>query len=319
MNYTNHALRTNIQEWKNRLYRSTYKQFGHQLQFFFSSIEKSNHLSALISEAVSCYPQTEAQLETITDKIEKHSDFKFSSEIEQAAICFQLLKYFAKELGSFNVHESMIFGYNDFEATKSEIIDNYIAPITNYFHDKLDKSNSTIFLLEKYKKRTEWFTKKELTKLYSSASKSYEQIFEDDLRLFLFDQGIEYPFSTPQSVSGRADIIGEIETNDPLIIEIKIFDRERGYGKDRIKEGFAQIVKYAQDYNKDVGYLVIFNMDNVEINFTTGESDRTFPPSFMFNNKTFYFIVVNALVIESASKIGSLKAIDINVQELTKK
>ena len=83
-------------------------------------------------------------------------------------------------------------------------------------------------MLEKYKRRTEWFTFSNLLEKYSTADKNYEQIFEDDLRLFLFDQGIDYPFSTPKSTSGRGDIIGSIDTNDPLIIEIKIFDRERG-------------------------------------------------------------------------------------------
>ncbi len=34
--YYNHNLRTQLQEWKNRLYRATYEQFGHQLKYFYA-------------------------------------------------------------------------------------------------------------------------------------------------------------------------------------------------------------------------------------------------------------------------------------------
>lgn len=153
---------------------------------------------------------------------------------------------------------------------------------------------------------------------YSIAVKNYEQIFEDDLRLFLFDQGIDYPFSTPKSTSGRGDIIGSIDTNDPLIIEIKIFDRKKNYGKQRIIEGFSQILKYTNDYNKDIGYLVIFNADNAEIDFVLNENTKIFPPMVLFNNRTYFLIVINLYTGVSASKIGTTESIVITENELTK-
>lgn len=136
------------------------------------------------------------------------------------------------------------------------------------------------------------------------------------MRLFLFDQGIDYPFSTPKSASGRADIVGEIETDDPLIIEIKIFDRAKKYGKDRIKSGFKQIVEYCNDYNKNVGYLVIYNMESVDINFKFKPVSKMFPPSLTFNNRIFYFIVVNTSPRESASKAGAVEEIAVTEAEL---
>jgi len=38
--YYNHNLRTNLQEWKNRLYRAPFQQFGSQLQYFFLTLKK---------------------------------------------------------------------------------------------------------------------------------------------------------------------------------------------------------------------------------------------------------------------------------------
>ncbi|MFC0320751.1 hypothetical protein [Olivibacter oleidegradans] len=318
MNYANHNLRTNLQEWKSRLYKASYQQFGQQLKHLFNNIDNSPQLFGVISEIISKFPYTDGELEEKGNQRRGNRNSFFDSEAEQASFSYQLVKYYFKSLNNYNLHNytiPAIYG-RDFEATKDNIVEDFISPILNHLHDRLDKSSATIFLLEKYKKRTEWFTRQELNKAYKSANNNYEQIFEDNLRLFLFDQGIDYPFSTPLSSSGRADIVGEIETDDPLIVEIKIFDREKHYGKDRIKKGFSQIVKYANDYHKDAGYLVIFNMENVELNFKFGDN-KNFPTAFVFNGKTFYFIVINCDREESASKIGTLKEVTITAEELT--
>lgn len=313
MNYANHNIRSNLQEWKNRLARASFEQFSHQLKFLFNEFNSNSQIKSLLLDISSKYGQTEDELSKSLNS--RQRDLFFENNEHRATYSFQLLKYFLS-LGG-NILTYGFFTAGNVEERKERIIEDYISPIMYYLHDSLDKSNSTIYLLERYKKRTEWFTKSKLYAAYSSADKSYEQILEDDLRLFLFDQGIEYPFSTPKSASGRADVIGEIETNDPLIIEIKIVDKKKGYGKERIKGGFTQITTYANDYNKNVGYLVIYNMDDVEINFKFNNNSILFPPSFIFNNKTFYFVVINVATYNSASNTGKLKELIITEQDLT--
>lgn len=319
MNYSSHNLRTDLQEWKNRLYRAPSNQFGHQIKYLFNRIEGNIQLAALINDAKLKYPLAQDYLDKNGEQIPNESNIVFESPQHQASFCFQFLCWFFAKYKDYELHNYLMFNCGNFDETKDTIIEDFISPIIYFLHDKLDESNSTIFLLEKYKRRSEWFTCKDLNNRYKTALKSYEQIFEDDLRLFLFDQGIDYPFSTPSSASGRVDIVGEIDTNDPLIIEIKIFDRLKGYGKDRIKDGFTQIVKYANDYNKNVGYLVVFNMDDCELMFNFPDSKKVFPPSINYNNKTIYFIVINCAISESASKIGTLKVVEITEDELIKK
>jgi hypothetical protein len=317
MNYTNHSLRSDLQEWKNRLSRATYPQFGNQIKFLFGNLDNNKQLTGLLLEAIIQFTYSEDDLDKILIDLRTGGSLEYDSDIDQAAFCYQFLKYCFAKFKSYDIHKYSTFQKSE-GRTMPGIIDEYISPIIYYLHDRLDRSSSIIFLLEKYKKRTEWFSKNELTRVYQSADKSYEQIFEDDLRLFLFDQGIDYPFSTPLSASGRADIIGEIDTEDPLILEIKIYDEAKGYGKNRIKDGFSQIVKYANDYHKDVGYLVIFNMNNVEINFKLSEINRVFPPSYLYNNKMFYFVVINCSDSVSASKTGTLKEVIVTSEELTR-
>jgi hypothetical protein len=316
MNYATHSLRTNLQEYKSRLYRAPYSQFGNQLKYLMSFFDEEISVAGILTELTIKYPLSPAEYKELFKKINNGEKVYFDNNNEQAALSFQFLQQFIQEFKSYDLHSYITFQKKGFDETKEKIIENYISPIIYVLHDTLNKSNSVIYLLEKYKKRTEWFTKGDLYKRYTTADRNFEQIFEDDLRLFLFDQGIDYPFSTPHSPSGRADVIGQIDTEDPLVIEIKIFDRNKGYGKDRIKSGFAQIIKYANDYNKNVGYLVIYNMDNAELNMEFSESKSVFPPTIAFNNKVFYFIVVNVAIQAAASKIGTIESVTITESEL---
>lgn len=317
--YYNHNLRTNIQEWKSRLYRATYDQFGHQIKYCFSNFDSNKVINGLIQEATAQYPYDTNTLKSASDEMEnRHLQMSFANNIQHCSFCYQILKFIIELDKTFNLHMLTFFHHRDFEDAKKDIIEGYFTPIFYYLHDKLEKSNSVIYLLEKYKRRTEWFTSKKLLAEYSDANKNYEQIFEDDLRLFLFDQGIDYPFSTPKSTSGRADIIGSIDTSDPIVLEIKIFDRKKNYGKDRIIAGFSQIIKYTNDYNKEIGYLVIFNADNSELSFQLTENSRTFPPMVTLNNKCYFIITININTDNSASKIGKTEILTINEIELTK-
>ena len=315
--YYNHNLRTDLQEWKNRLVRADYNQFGNQLKYFFDNIDNNKILKSIIDESIAKYPFTDEYFKSL-EYYQRYFDRNFENAEQQLSYTFQLTKFFFKEIENYNLHLYTYFSGHP-KDNMEEIIENIVTPIIYYFHDKLDKSNSIIYLLEKYKRRVEWFTRKELAEKYNTAEKEYENLLEEDLRLYLFDQGIDYPFSTPKSASGRGDIIGAIETDNPLIVEIKIVDKNKKYRIDRIKSGFHQIVKYTEDYTKDVGYLVIYNFDKVRYDFKFKENNNVFPPMLIFNNKVYYFIIIDMYSDETASKLGSVEKVEITEDELIKK
>jgi hypothetical protein len=173
--------------------------------------------------------------------------------------------------------------------------------------------------LEKYKKRCEWFYKEHLWNLYEKSGGTQEKVLDHDLRKFLFDQGIDYPFATPSSPSGEADVIGLLHTDDPLVLEVKIFDRKKNYGKNRIIDGFSQIVSYSNDYNKPIGYLLVFNMDVAEVDIVTKQNDNRWPSRVVLAGKTYFFIFVNIppLDTETASNRGKIDKIVLREEELT--
>lgn len=317
--YYNHNLRTRIQEWRNRLYKFDYNHMPNQYIFFIKNLDSEPIIKGILNEAMDKYNVTESVVEGWKVKLNILRDVptKFSNPEEFAAYIFGLLKWLQKQPNIGKAILNLTYSRNESDAY-TRFNDDYITHLTNYLHDVLDESNSMLYLLEKYKRRTEWFMREQLLAKYNSASGKNEKALEADLLLYLFDQGIDYPLSTPASASGRADIVGLIDTEDPLVMEIKIVDKEKKYGKGRVAGGFAQVVKYSNDYHKNVGYLVIFNIDPEEIEIQTAVPSKQWPPRVHLNNKVYYIITVNLNNQQSASKVGKLKKLTIKESELTK-
>jgi hypothetical protein len=311
--FYNHNLRANIQEWKNRFMKSDFENANNNFRFLYDRLHKELVIVFLFEELTSKYQFSDEQIDKILDA--EIEDYYFKNENERNAFFYLLCKWLINGKKDFRYYFALGAGGN---GGIEYFNNNVIEPLINYIHDKLDDVSNVLFILEKYKLRTEWFTKKELLAKYKSADKNYEDLLEENLRLFLFDQGIDYPFSTPKSASGRADVVSLIDTSDPLVLEIKIYDSAKGYRKERIQSGFAQIVKYTHDYHKDTGYLVVFNIDNVEIEIEGKETDNKWPNRFIFNGKTYYVIFINMNNDVSASKQGVLKKETILFEELIK-
>lgn len=312
--YYNHLLRTNIQEWRNQLYKSNFEDFTDNFIFFIDKINKEICLKNLLIETTSKYPLTNKELEDWMEQL-YYNKIKYENQEHKISYLIHTILYF------YNKKEAPTY-YNFLGGhgtdNNQSFLDRMITPVVNYLHESLDEVNTTLYIIEKYKLRTEWFTKESLKeKYYSVTNKQYEQVLEDDMRLYLFDQGIHYPFSTPKSASGRADVISLIDTEDPLVMEIKVYDSSKGYKKDRIIKGFSQIVKYTNDYHKNTGYLTIFNLDNVEIEIISNDPNKLWPNRLLFNGKTYYVIIVNLNYDITASKLGILNKLSLDISELT--
>lgn len=313
--YYNHQLRSNLQEQKNQLSRSAIRDFKDNFRFFFQKIYNENILKSLLDNILDQFPLTQEELDFWRNQF-SHNQVKYKEEYHRLSYYIHLCNYALNQDNS--PTDCIRIGGAKPSDSQQYFLDRIITPIVNYLHESLDEVNTLLYILEKYKLRTEWFTKDTLKEKYKNAStKQYEQVLEDDIRLFLFDQGIDYPFSTPKSASGRADIVSLVNTEDPLVMEIKIYDSEKGYKKDRIISGFTQIVKYANDYHKSIGYLVVFNLDNVEIEIENQENDKHWPNRIIYNGKTYYVIIINLNYDISASKQKTLKNIRLEITELT--
>lgn len=319
--YYTHNLRVKLQNEVNKLYKSPYNHLSDNLRFFLKFISEHSLLRTFLAKAGMGSEDLKEQARFIGKNWNRYEDqcnsFQFADNAQRAVFYYELLNGFLEPGKNVNDFLHYISEAEGWEERKFFFVEEFIHSLTNFLEDQLDEGGSVLYLLEKYKLRTENFLGKELRAKYQNASSGYEQVLDDDLRLYLFDQGIDHPFSTPKSASGRADIVCGINTSDPLILEIKVFDLERQYGKDRIRDGFIQALKYARDYNKNVAYVAVFVMDDVEIELTAAEDAKNWPHRISYNNCYFHFVFIYLNQDTTASKSKTRK-VRVSLEDLIK-
>jgi hypothetical protein len=190
----------------------------------------------------------------------------------------------------------------------------FVVPFCNYLVHQLESSSTMLSILLRYKRWAEWFEAGWLRDIYSARG---EAGLDQDLRRFLFESGIDYPFSQPDSPGGRVDIIAGLETDDPLVLEVKIWDSDKGYKENRCRDGLRQAMDYATKYGKDKGYVVVFNLDTKPLVFVSPNNTDEWPPRIEHGNRTYYFIDVDvAEQSKPVSKRDKGKLVEINKVQL---
>ena len=169
-----------------------------------------------------------------------------------------------------------------------------VDPFVNFLHDQIDDGGNVLYLIERFKLKAEWFRREELYRLYQGNASVGESSLDLELRASLFEGGVDYPFSQPSSPSGKADIVALLGSDDPLVLEVKVFDPKQSKGKSNLRQGFHQVLRYANDYNQNLGYLVIFNCSDRQLVISSEEvSEAEFPPRITYGGKTFFAIPID--------------------------
>ena len=286
-------LRVKLQERRNRLHKVGYQQYATELTLFVEFLEQNSHLNALVT--------TLGQSASVDfDQWKQEHGARFTnfpaSEIDRANLCFCILRECAEDLegraainwaNSFSAERHFDDMLNDFNDTVLDVF-------WHYLDDRIDEAGDVLHLLERFKLKAEWFQRDELWQVYCGDTSSGEQNLDRVLRQALFDGGVDFPFSEPASPSGKADIVALGGTQDPLVLEVKIFDPNLSKGKSHLRQGFHQVLRYASDYQQAVGYLVIFNCSENQLVLPSESSDDgEFPPRIVHDGKTLFFITVD--------------------------
>ena len=196
-----------------------------------------------------------------------------------------------------------------------KITDLFVIPIYHFLIDQLQSSSTMLYLLLRYKRWAEWFEAIHLREQYLAGGKDGEGILDESLRRFLFESGIDYPFSQPASPQGKVDIVADLETDDPLVLEIKIWDSSKNYKENRLRDGLRQVIEYATKYGKDRGHLVVFNLDEMPLSFSSQLNKGEWPPCIEYGGRTYYFIDIH--IAEKSKPISQLdKGKPVRVHEI---
>lgn len=232
------------------------------------------------------------------------------NELDYATISLSLLDQCSQKSGLLSKKGSSISGEKRIDAGIKYFNKIFTKKLYEYIDERIEDGNLILYILNGFKARSEWFNKNELYELYQSNTRHGEENLTKELRKFLFDQGIDYPFSEPLSPSGKPDLVHGIGGDNPLTLEVKLFDPARSYNRAYIRRGFHQAFRSAKDYNQPFGYLLIFNLSDYDIKFGTESQNKQI--KIDFGDKTIYIVVINLFESESASKKGKMKPYEIN-------
>jgi hypothetical protein len=285
-----HELRVRLSERRDRLYKAASGPFENELQLFMAWLDGTPFLHSMLTELRAGEPVLASLMKQ--GAITVHGLPFPADESMRAHLCLEVCERAASgERGALRQWAHVAKRENHFTDQNRGFVEVIVDPLTNFLHDRLDEGGSVLGILERYTRRTEWFHQRELFDGYIANTARGEDSLDAHLREYLVDQGIANPFSQPRSPSGEADIVAGLGTDDPLVLEVKLFLPSASKGDAYIRQGFSQTIHYANDFNVPVGYLVVFNLTPELLVFETDAA--SWPPSVRIGEKTAFLIAIH--------------------------
>lgn len=299
-----------------RLMTTGYGTYAHELSLVCDWIRGQPALRSIISEVASAEQDVDAGewIKNLKGRSSLH--WPTTTEAGRARLIWELLQEMTGlgDRATLNFQHAVSSATNLNEGAR-DVTETLVAPLFDYLTERIGNESSVLYLIERYVRRVEWFDRTDLHARYAANTRQGEKVYDDDLRRFLFDQGINMPFSQAKSAAGLSDVIGELDTDDPLICEVKLFDTAN-HPKRGIASGVNQVVQYARDYGKNAAYLVIINLSGRALELPTDGDEKAWPRYIDLEGVRVHLVVVRALPVESASKLGRAQPVTVTKQDL---
>ncbi len=191
-------LRSKLQTRKNDIMRATFRLFSHQVVLFMKFVNETPVLKAIDGALDGKFDG-----EQWVTQWEQHNIPMPSDEVQKAALCrFVLRKSAIDDDFAVTLGHELAAGAREFQVMVDAVKDTCFLPYYQFLDERLDDGGEMIYLLQKFKARCEAFDRRELYEAYTADTAHGEAYLDSTLRRFLFDQGVDYPFSTPRSASG---------------------------------------------------------------------------------------------------------------------
>jgi hypothetical protein len=300
---TNSELRE-LQRLFDGLKRTGYRQYKTHLRYVHELLERSARFRAIFDllGANTSEFDVDAWVEGRVFSARDTCHEWPASETQRLRVLRRILERAATEEGiqPTGLGHKFEFG-RDLNEQAQAVTRHVVVPLLEYLNTRLGTESEILHHLERMRRQIEWFEQERLYEQFIAAPSKGEDGYDRRVREFLFAEGIDFPFSQPSGPSGRADVIGRLETNDPLVCEIKLYDGGR-YGVPYVQQGLGQAIRYAHDYGKASAHLVVFNLSEERLQLPSDEPADTLPPRLLVEGVTVFMVVVQAKPIPSASK-----------------
>lgn len=314
-------LQVAVRERLRKLMTAPFPAAGHAVHLAVTWINSQPALKGLLEEASRAEPDLDH--ERFRTGLDGDAPFTWCSRTEegQATLIWSLMREIAAESEDRpDVGWQIASGYSTHKSVQDnwrEFAEDILQPLFNFLSERVGVESSILHTLERYRTRIEWFDREELYTRFKAATANGEEVYNLDLQRFLFLEGDHITHAKPRSASGEADLIGDLDTADPLVCDGKIFDGS-GRGKGYLVKGVHQIIKYAHDYGQHTAYLVIYNITDKLLELPTDGTPGAWPPHTEISGVRVYFIHVRVLPpTTTASKAGKATRVTLTHDELT--
>ncbi len=313
-----HNLKARLIERATRLYESDFEVYDDELRYFLTFLVSDQYIWSVVKTIES---EASVDFENWNRTRSDSRTLKFpATELGRAKVCFNIITHCVSQENNWDSLSwaREFSNKSNFNEMLHEFNQKIIGPFVSFLCDRINDGSIVLYLIERFKLEVEWFKQSELYDAYRNDTSSGERNLELALRASLFNGGIDYPFSQPSSPSGNADVIALVGTADPLVLEVKVFDPARGKRKNNLRQGFHQVLRYANDYNEGIGYLVIFNCSGRPLAISPIENTgQEFPTRITHTGKTFFIVTININPDQaSASKENPASRVVVSAAEL---
>lgn len=308
-------LQVRLQERYRRLYKTGFQLYKNEAGFLVSFIRDTPALRYLVENVERCEPDLDPAT-WVTEHFGWNQADWPPSEEGRVKVAWHLLQEWAT-----TDHSAGMFGAsldpsdNNLDSGSRRATEAVVEPLVEYLQERIGEASDVLYLLERYVRRVEWFEQERLWVAYQADTRRGEAIYDSDLRRFLFDQGIDFPFSQPKSASGLSDVVANVDTDDPLVCEVKLYDGG-SYNKAYLAKGVQQVTNYARDYGKTAGYLAIINLTPKILKLPTDVSSMEWPPRVDVGGLTVFLVQVRGRPQPSASNRGPAEVVNVTKEDL---
>lgn len=308
-------LQVALRERLRRLLTSHAEDFNHTLDLTTAWISKQPALTSILESAALAEPELDSD-EWIKQTANRDFDWPARTEEGKATLVWALMRHLAENFDQSEWRGMLMCFYSsNFSDACREMTERVFSALFDFLSERVGEDSNVLYVLDRYVRRVEWFDREALHVEYMQHTRRGEDVYDRDLRKFLFSEGINMPFSQAKSASGLSDVLTDLDTEDPLVCEVKLFDAD-GHGKRDIGAGLNQVVQYAHDYRKTSAYLVIINLSGRALELPTDGESGTLPRFIDLAGVRTYLIPVRALPTASASKLGKASPVTVTRDDL---
>lgn len=308
------GLQVELRNRYRRLYKSDYDSYASELRYLRAWIEERQALKAIIDAVERSEPGVDA--DAWFTALSRHDAVEWpDSEAGRAKVVWRILVRLANgDLQASTVGRTFSRESNLNDAVR-DFTDGPVEAFVEYLERRLVAASDMLYLLERYGRRVLWFEQHRLWDSYQADTRHGEALYDADLRRFLFEQGVDYPYSQPAGPSGKVDILVDLEGDSPLACEVKLFDGD-SYGAPYLAKGLQQARRYAEDYGRTEAFLVVFNLTTRALSLPTDDNAKQWPPRLHVGGVTTFVVVVQAAPMASASTSGKLNPYNVERGQL---